>query len=168
MFQASTEGVEMSMHSEALDASVLKAQPRGDLFWRRIRTVVVDDIPSLLEATCAVLESDGLVEIVGRARDGAEAVRAVAQLDPELVVMDVNMAGMNGLDAASLISHHFPRTRIMLMSGEESPEIRYRSQACGADAFVFKVGFPQAYVSLLRKIFPGHGQGREFRMKNNE
>jgi DNA-binding NarL/FixJ family response regulator len=144
----------MSTHSEALDPGVLEAQPRGELFWRRIRTIVVDDNLSMLEATCAVLEFDGLVEIVGRARDGAEAVRAVAQLDPELVIMDVNMPGMNGLDAAALMSHRFPGTRIMLISGEESPEIRYESQACGADAFVFKLRFQQEYVSLLRKMFP--------------
>jgi DNA-binding NarL/FixJ family response regulator len=159
MFQASAKGVEMSMHSEALDASVLEAQPRDELLWRRIRAVVADDIPSMLDAVCAVLEFDGLVEIVGRARDGAEALREVAHFDPELVVMDVNMPGMNGLEAASLMSHRFPRTRIMLMSGEESPEIRCQAQACGANAFVFKLEF-QEYVPLLRKMFPEHGPGK--------
>jgi DNA-binding NarL/FixJ family response regulator len=158
MFQPS-KGVEMSTQSETLNAGVQEVQPRRELFWRRIRTIVADDVPSMLEATCAVLEFDGLVEIVGRDRDGAEAVRAAAQLDPELVVMDVNMPGMSGLDAASLMSLRFPGTRIMLMSGEESPEIRCESQACGADAFVFKLGFQQEYASLLRKMFPKYGPG---------
>ena len=127
---------------------------------QKVRTLIVDDVPSMLDALCAVLELDDVVEIVGRAADGTEAVAAVAQLRPELVLMDVAMPRMNGLEAARIITIQFPETKVVLMSGEDSAELRQQCRSTGADAFLFKLAFPEDLVTALRDLFPYRSTGK--------
>jgi DNA-binding NarL/FixJ family response regulator len=148
--------MEMSTRSEALEPICLPAEvPTGPR--AKIRAVVVDDHPAILEAICAVLEVQGLVEVVGQASDGVEAVHAVAELKPDLVVMDVCMPRMNGLETASVLLQHFPEMRVVLMSGEPSAELREQCRAAGADGFVFKVDFAAEFAPLVRGLFAGQG-----------
>src|SRR5512140_589979 len=90
----------------------------------RIRAVVVDDSPSYLEVVCAMLEVDDVVDVVARASNGADAIPAVANLRPDLLLMDVDMPLIDGLSAAAFVSVQFPSTKIVLMSAEDSPELR--------------------------------------------
>ena len=69
-----------------------------------VRTLVVDDSPELLEVFCALLALHPGIEIVGTARDGVEALQAWADLEPELVLMDVTMPNMDRITAAMLLA----------------------------------------------------------------
>lgn len=145
----------MSMPFEAA-AINLKAQSGPALSSRKIRTVVVDDSPALLESISIVLELGGLIDVVATAQDGVEAVKAVATLRPELLLMDVNMPVMNGCEAAVLIATHFPAIKVVLMSGEDSVELRQQCAECGAHGFVFKVHFAEELAAVLAPLFPEH------------
>ncbi len=123
------------------------------LVQRKIRALVVDDMAPMQEAACGVLEMHG-IDVVGRAGDGLQAVAAVAELNPELVLMDVRMPLMDGLQATRLLTEHFPDIRVVLMSGEQSPELGEQCRASGADAFVFKLDFPQEFAAILQRLFP--------------
>ena len=147
----------MWTRSEALNTAGYTAPTRGGLHARKIRTLVVDDTPSMVEAICGLLELQELVEIVGRACDGIQAVKAVSELNPELVVMDVRMPRMDGFEAAGLLARQFPGTKVVLMSSEESPELREESRRCGADRFVFKLDFAYELLPMLRELFPEQG-----------
>jgi len=103
--------------------------------------VLVDDSQDFLEVVTAILELDNLAEVVGIANNGVEAIEAVANLHPELVLMDVNMPSMNGLTATKFLSTHFPEIQVLLMSGEDSPQLRNTCQACGAQGLIFKGRF---------------------------
>jgi DNA-binding NarL/FixJ family response regulator len=147
----------MSNTFEALNLCGPYAERPVEFSQQKVRAIVVDDSCAMLEVICATIEIDGFAEVVGTAADGAEAVQVVATLRPQLVVMDVNMPGMNGLEAARLLAKYFPHTQVLMMSGEESPELRARCNAAGAAGFVFKVGFPEEFPPTVRALFPHDG-----------
>ena len=90
----------------------------------RLRTAVIDDSETFLEVVCALLECDDSLDVVARGHDGEEAINIVAKLRPDLVVMDIDMPRLDGLNAALVISTRFPSTQIVLMSAEDSRELR--------------------------------------------
>lgn len=116
------------------------------------RTVVVDDSPLFLEAVCALLELNPEIEIVGVAADGINAIEVVASSHPELVLMDVDMPKLDGLNTALLMSTRFPDIRIVLMSAEDSEELRADCEACGATAFVHKLYFLQQFSHAVDHV----------------
>jgi DNA-binding NarL/FixJ family response regulator len=123
-------------------------------FRNNLRTLVVDDSPSLLEAVCVVLEVERLAQVIGRAKDGAEGLQLVAMLKPDLLLMDISMPNMDGLEATTLVKQIAPATRVILMSGEETPQMHQLALAAGADGFLFKTSFPEEFASLLDTLYP--------------
>lgn len=119
---------------------------------RRLRTVVIDDSDTFLEVICALIERDDTVDVVARGRDGIEAIEIVGKLLPELLLMDIDMPHLDGLNAAVVISRCYPETRIILMSSEETPELRADCRACGAVGFISKAHFRQEFPFLLEEI----------------
>jgi len=116
----------------------------------RLTTAVIDDSETFLEVVCALLECDDNLDVVARGHDGEEAIDIVAKLRPDLVVMDIDMPRLDGLNAALVISTRFPSTQIVLMSAEDSRELRADCLACGAVAFVHKSRFRQDFPSCLQ------------------
>jgi CheY-like chemotaxis protein len=137
-----------------LDVNIVELSSGKQGGGTKIRTVIADDNAALMDALLAIAELDGQVDVVGRARDGAEAVQVVAQYRPQLVLLDVHMPRMDGLEAAALLARYFPHTRVVLMSGDETPEMREKCFAAGAAGFLAKGGFPEELTALLRNLFP--------------
>src|SRR5689334_1533473 len=116
---------------------------------RRKRTLVVDDSTTILHAICALLEHHRVVEVVGRAESGQETVDQIIELRPELVLLDADMPGMNGLRAALLISQMHPEVEIVLMSMDTSPQFRAACAGCGAQAMIYKPRFLRELRAFL-------------------
>ena len=119
---------------------------------QKLRILLVDDSADYLTVICVVLEEKGTIEVIGTAGNRIEAIEAVAELQPDLVIMDVQMPQMDGLMAASVLSRHFPATKIVLMSAEDSHQLRLVSRAAGADAFVAKSLLGQDLARVLEAI----------------
>jgi DNA-binding NarL/FixJ family response regulator len=115
------------------------------------RMLVVDDSSTILHAICTLLEHHRVVEVVGRAESGAEAIDRVAELRPELVLMDADMPGMSGLRAALLISQMFPEAEVLLMSMETSAPFLTACAGCGAAAVIYKPRFLRELRSFLQR-----------------
>lgn len=115
----------------------------------RPRTLVVDDSPTILHAICSLLEHREIVEVVGRAETGAETIDAVAQIKPELVLMDADMPGMSGLRTSLLLSQNSPATRVVLMSMDTTPHFQRACAGCGAYAVIYKPKFLSELCKLL-------------------
>jgi DNA-binding NarL/FixJ family response regulator len=87
-----------------------------------IRVVLADDDPGFLDALATAMETDGRFEIVGLAGNGAEALQLGCWQDPDVVVMDVNMPRVGGIEAARLLRQSKPELRVLLVSSE-APEV---------------------------------------------
>jgi CheY-like chemotaxis protein len=118
----------------------------------RVRTLVVDDSPSFRQLACTFLESEPGIEVVGQATSGAEALAAVFATAPDLVLMDVQMPKMSGLTAAMLIALCFPRTRVILMSSDDSPRLRANCDGAGVCAFIPKSMFISEFLLAVGPI----------------
>lgn len=120
-----------------------------------MKVIVVDDNPFYCQFLRTVLTTD-LFEVVGEAYDGTEAVRMVREQQPEVVVMDINMPQMDGLEAAQIIKADFPGTVVILTSTDNDAEYHRRAQEVGAKAFIPKAVFSaQALGDALARINGG-------------
>ena len=102
------------------------------------RVMIVDDHPMVTEGIQAILETYEDIEIVGALGTGEEAVAAVGKLDPEVVLLDINMPGMSGLTATELILERAPSTRVLILSMHDSPEYISTALSHGAAGYVLK------------------------------
>lgn len=120
--------------------------------YNRIRTVVVDDSPTFLQVACELLELDPTIDLVARAGKGGEAIETVMKLKPDMVLMDVNMPYLDGLTLAWFFAQRFPSARVVLMSTDESPELRQACEAAGAFDFVHKENFRQEFGMVMQRF----------------
>jgi two-component system, NarL family, nitrate/nitrite response regulator NarL len=104
---------------------------------RRVRVLVVDDHQMLQEALVGMLELSGF-EVVGAVADGADATSMAAEHTPDVVLMDLSLPIMNGLDAARLLREVAPDTAIVMYSAFDSPELKRQAFAAGAVAYLSK------------------------------
>lgn len=122
-----------------------------------VRVLTVDDQVVFRHAARDVISATPGFEAVGDAESGEEAVAAVERLRPELVLLDVRMPGIGGIEAARRIHESSPETVVVLISIEDSEEFAEDAQVCGAAALVRKQEFGPA---LLRSIWKAHGAVR--------
>jgi DNA-binding NarL/FixJ family response regulator len=104
----------------------------------KIRVLLADDHRLFAEALEAILAGDARIEVVGTARDGKEAVELERQLDPDVVLMDISMPGMDGVDAARAIRKRRAAACILMLTGSNSRSDVDRSRAAGASGYVTK------------------------------
>ncbi|MDN5850978.1 MAG: response regulator transcription factor, partial [Nitrococcus sp.] len=104
----------------------------------KTRVLVVDDHPIVREGIASVLSSDERVVVVGEAADGVEAIDAVARYQPEVVLIDVNMPRMNGVEATREIHRRWPEVRIVALSVQDDAATEKAMISAGAAAFVSK------------------------------
>jgi DNA-binding NarL/FixJ family response regulator len=104
---------------------------------RRVRILVVDDHQMLREALVGMLELSGF-EVVGAVADGADATSLAAELLPDVVLMDLSMPVLNGLDATRLLREVAPATAIVVFSAFDSAELKRQAFAAGAVAYLPK------------------------------
>jgi DNA-binding NarL/FixJ family response regulator len=118
-----------------------------------IRTLVVDDSPAALHSICYFLKLQRNITVVGTATDGHEGLASAYALHPELVLLDVQMPGMNGIEAASQLKRNLPATRVIMVTVHDSPEVRLACRRCGADGFIPKEHLNEELPGLLQQIF---------------
>jgi response regulator NasT len=99
--------------------------------------LLADDHSGLRWALRGLLEETGF-EVVGESGDGADAVALARLLQPDIVVIDVRMPVLNGLDAAKLIKDRRPATQVVVLSAFESPELERQAREAGAFAYLDK------------------------------
>lgn len=128
----------------------------------RVRVVIADDHPIFREGLRRLLEEDGGFEVVGQARDGAEAVRLVADLRPDVLVLDVAMPRVSGLDALRELAPGEGPTRVLLLTvAIEEPELVLALQL-GVRGVVLKEAATELLFRAIRAVVAGeYWVGRE-------
>jgi DNA-binding NarL/FixJ family response regulator len=119
---------------------------------KRIKTVVVDDSETFLQVVCELLDLDPMVDVIARADRGGEAIETVMKLKPDLVLMDIHMPYLDGLTLAWFFAQRLPSARVVLMSTDNTPELRAACEDSGALDFVHKENFRQEFRAVLQRV----------------
>jgi DNA-binding NarL/FixJ family response regulator len=104
----------------------------------KTRILLVDDFKPWRVAASRILGSSPEVQIVGEASDGVEAIEKAASLLPDVVLLDIGLPLLNGLQAAPQIRQASPRSKIIFLTGQDDDDLRNAALAAGAEAYVVK------------------------------
>jgi DNA-binding NarL/FixJ family response regulator len=117
---------------------------------RLVRLLIVDDMPQVLEDLHLLLDLSGEVDVVGEAINGLDAIRQIGTLHPDVVVMDLEMPGMDGCQATAKIKKMDTPPKVIILTVHSGHEIEQRVQQSGADLLIFKgAGFEMLMAAIL-------------------
>ncbi|WP_405968562.1 response regulator transcription factor [Streptomyces sp. NBC_00015] len=120
-----------------------------------IRVLIADDEPMIRAGVRAVLASDPGIEVVAEACDGREAVESVRRHRPAVVVLDIRMPGMNGIDTAAEIRSTAPGTGVVMLTTFGEDDYILRALGGGAAGFLIKSGEPEELITGVRAVADG-------------
>ena len=120
-----------------------------------IRLLLVDDHALVRKGLAALLATDSTFRVVGEARDGWEAVKKTAELKPDLVLMDISMPGMGGLEATRRISKSFPSTKVVILTISEDDQDLFDAIKSGASGYLLKKVQPDELSAMLKGVLRG-------------
>ena len=116
-----------------------------------MRVLVVDDHDLVRRGICSVLATEPTLTICGEAIDGQDAVKKAIELRPDIVVMDISMPRLNGLEATREIKRLIPNIEILIVSQHDSQEMIRQAFSAGARAYVVKSSISTDLVKAIRK-----------------
>ena len=122
---------------------------------KRIKLLLVDDHPVVRKGIRSCLEGQEHLQILGEATDGQQAVDKVKDLSPDIVLMDIDMPNMSGLEATKIIRKEFPKTRVLILSVHTNKEPVLQIIKSGAQGYVLKDASPEVLVGALEAIDAG-------------
>jgi DNA-binding NarL/FixJ family response regulator len=114
-----------------------------------LRVLIADDEPLFAEALAALLGVDERIEVVGRALDGIEAVELARKLDPDVVLMDLSMPGVNGFGATEQILAEDGDTHVLVLSGSDDPADIAKARDAGAAGYITKDRIAERLVEAI-------------------
>jgi len=120
-----------------------------------VRIVIADDHPLLRQALKTVIEKEPELRVVGEASDGNEALKLVGQYSPCVVVMDISMPGLNGLEATRIIKSKYPETSILVLTIHDDNEHILSILKAGASGYLTKSVFGDEVVQAIRNVSDG-------------
>jgi DNA-binding NarL/FixJ family response regulator len=120
-----------------------------------IRVVIADDQPVVRGGLRMILESEPDIEVVAEAADGAAAVDAVADAAPDVVLMDISMPGVDGIDATRRIATSSSDTRVLVLTTYGHDDNVYDALKAGASGFLVKTDPPEQLVDAVRVVARG-------------
>jgi DNA-binding NarL/FixJ family response regulator len=121
----------------------------------RTRVLLVDDHALIRTGNALVIEATDDLDVVGEASTGEEAVARAASLKPDVVLMDVRMPGMGGIEATRQIAAAHPSTRVIVLTTFDLDEYAYGSLRAGASAFLLKSSTAQQLTDAIRTVAAG-------------
>jgi CheY-like chemotaxis protein len=120
---------------------------------RRPRVLVADDHPEVTKAICRLLSME--CDVVGTVADGAAVLEAAQRLQPDVIVVDLNLPTISGLDACRQVTQMNPAAKVIVFTAMNDPVIRQRAFEMGASAFVSKVAADGDLLSVVKGLCEG-------------
>lgn len=119
-----------------------------------LKILLADDNPEFLEVAGRFLMDHAGIRVVGSVHSGQEAIEKARELAPDIVLMDLSMPGLNGLEATRRIKAFPQPPQVVMLTLYDAPEIQSFAKAAGADYFITKSEFGASLVPLLERLFP--------------
>jgi DNA-binding NarL/FixJ family response regulator len=120
-----------------------------------IRVLVVEDFEPFLRFTSCTITKEPGFQVVGEAADGADAVKKALELKPDLLVIDIGLPTLNGIEAAKKIRLNSPACKILFLTSNDDPEIAEEAFAAGADGYVIKIDATRELRAALEATMLG-------------
>ncbi len=121
----------------------------------RYRIVIAEDYTILRDGLRALISSDPNFEVVGEAEDGRQAIKRVNQLLPDLLLIDLSMPRMNGIDALKEIKRDCPKTRVIVLTVHKTNEYLTAALQAGADGYVLKDASREELLNAIHHVLAG-------------
>lgn len=121
----------------------------------KIRIYIADDHAIIRDGVRALLEARDDIEVVGGAGDGRRAVAEIRSLRPDVVLMDISMPQLNGIEAAALVREAAPQARVIMLSMHANAEHLFRALQAGARGYVMKNSAGSELVDAVRLVHAG-------------
>jgi len=122
----------------------------------KTRVLLVDDHSLVRTGLRAIIDSESDMEVVGEARDGLEGLEKVRELRPDIVIMDITMPNLGGLEATRVLKKEAPDVKVIVLTIHESEEMFFRSLEAGAEGYVSKAAPEWELVAAINTVRSGH------------
>jgi two-component system response regulator NreC len=122
---------------------------------QKVRIVLAEDHTILREGLRSLLSSNPIFEIVGEAEDGREAIRCVEKFKPDLILTDLSMPRMNGMEAIKEIKKESPATKVLVLTVHRAEEYILAAFRAGADGYLLKDSTHSELVMAVKKVLSG-------------
>lgn len=117
-----------------------------------MRILIADDSEVVRRGVCGILSSEKDLEVCGEAKDGLEALQKARELLPDLILLDISMPGMNGLEAARRLREEVRKAKILVISQHDSDQLLPSVIAAGADGCIDKSRLSEDLVASIKTI----------------
>ncbi len=117
-----------------------------------LRTLIVDDDPRFRQRVRELLDPEPGITVVGEAVDGLDAIAKARELEPDLILLDIRMPGMNGLDAARQLKAERPELKILILSLYDLEEYRAIARANGVNGYIVKHSLVEELLPVIQSI----------------
>jgi len=121
-----------------------------------IDVLLVDDHEMVLEGLAALVSRDTSMRVVGQCRDATKVLEQSRLLQPRVIVLDIGMPGLNGLDLCRELTRKFKQTAVVILTMYDDQEFLARAVACGASGYVVKGSPAQELLQAIRSVSGGH------------
>ncbi len=117
--------------------------------------LMVEDHTLVRKGLCALLQDDPAIIVAGEAENGRDALEKAELIRPHVVVMDISMPGMNGLEATLQLKKRFPEINVLILSMYSNEEYIFQTLRAGATGYILKKSVPQDLVTAIRTVSKG-------------
>lgn len=136
-------------------AKPVRVRNQAALAPRPIRLLLVDDHPVVREGLRSCLAAHPQLQIIGEATSGEAALRQAVRLQPDLVLMDINLPGITGLEATARLRQFAPAAKVLILTMHDRREYAAQATQCGARGYVLKDASPAELVQAIEAVHRG-------------
>jgi DNA-binding NarL/FixJ family response regulator len=120
-----------------------------------IKVIIAEDHAIVRKGLLSLLEEEENIEVVGEAEDGRDALNLVDELNPGVVIMDITMPGLNGIEATKRIDKRYAETKVLILTRHSSEEYVLEALKAGASGYIVKEDLPEELTAAIRSVSKG-------------